>query len=122
MTIRKIGLTAALIAIAVAALPALAGASGGTAAKVSIQAQQGGFFGYVHSSKQSCESGRRVVLFKQKGDTQRRGVDTKIGTDIAQPNGPDSMWSINTKRRGDFYAYVSKTSNCKAAYSRTISN
>ena len=89
----------AVLAVAVAAVMAVAAvAYAGTSTSVSIEAQQGGFFGYVHSSKGSCEAGRKVKLYKHK-----KSGDVKIGTDIAQPNGPDSMWSINTDLSGKFF-------------------
>ena len=104
---------AAVVAVAGAlALPALAGAAG---TSVSIEAQQGGFFGYVHSSKQSCELNRQVSLYKVKN-----GTDRLVGTDTAQPNGPDSMWSINTNKPGSFYAQVAQKGNCAAATSPVV--
>jgi hypothetical protein len=91
--------------------------------KVTIEAQQGGFFGYVHTKKsasEKCENGRKVVLYKQKGSEQKPRQDTKIGTDIAQPNGPDSMWSINTNKSGKFYAKAPKKPGCAAGFSDTV--
>ncbi len=108
---------AAVLAVAVAAVMATAAvAVAGTSTSVSIEAQQGGFFGYVHSSKGSCEAGRKVKLFKQK----RHGRKVKVGTDIAQPNGPDSMWSINTDLSGKFYVKVPASGNCDKAVSETV--
>ena len=96
-------------------------ATGGIPTKVTIQAQQGGFFGYVHSSKQNpCELNRKVKLFKQTGAQQKPHADMLVGTDIAQPNGPDSMWSINTNAQGNFYARTPATSTCAAGTSKTI--
>jgi len=91
-----------------------------TGAKVSIEAQQGGFFGYVKSKKESCESGRKVTLLKQTGRRRNVRRDQKIGSDIAQPDGPDSMWAINTDEEGKFYAYVKATKNCGKAFSNTV--
>ncbi len=112
----KIKMFLAVTAIAISgALATQASAANLTPTEVTIQAQSGGdFFGYVHSSDQSCESGRKVTLFKLEGSSPDRNVDTKIGSDIAQPNGPDSMWSTgNTgQRKGKFYARVAKTSEC----------
>jgi hypothetical protein len=110
------------VALGLCAAVAAAGVAFAVAAdtQVTIQAQVGGFFGFVHSPKQSCESGRKVALFKQKGAQQNLSQDTKIGTDIAQPNGPDSQWSINTNQPGLFYAHVGRTSVCKADFSRTV--
>src|SRR5438309_11571044 len=102
------------------ALIGTAGASSGSATTVTIQAQQGGFFGYVKSSHQKCEAGRKVVLFKQTGSVPNRSQDIKIGSDIAQPNGPHSMWSINTNKSGRFYAHVGATPGCQPAFSKTV--
>ena len=110
-------------ALAVCGVVAMAGIALADAArtKVTIEAQSGGFFGYVHSSRQErCENGRNVGLFKQHGDHHRLRHDTKIGTDTAQPNGPDSMWSINTDKQGRFYAHVGKKPGCKSDFSKTV--
>jgi hypothetical protein len=104
---------AATAALAIGAGTAIAGTS---STSVSIEAQSIGFFGYVHSSKSSCESGRRVKLYKVK----RHAKDPKVGSDIAQPNGPDSMWSINTDLSGKFYAKVPATDKCDKAVSDTV--
>jgi len=113
-----------LIVIAVIALCGVVFAgtaiAGGTRTNVSIEAQQGGFFGFVSSKKQKCEAGRKVVLYKQKGGEQQPREDKKIGHDIAQPNGPDSMWSINTDKSGKFYAKAVETSSCHKAFSETV--
>jgi hypothetical protein len=104
---------AAVLAVAGAlAVPALAGAA---QSDVSIQAEQGGFFGYVHSPKQNCELNRTVELFKV-----RAGDDKLIGTDTAQPNGPDSQWFVNTNKPGSFYAHIAKKGNCAAATSPVV--
>ena len=110
-------------ALAVCGVVAMAGIALADAArtKVTIEAQSGGFFGYVHSSRQErCENGRNVGLFKQQGDHHRLRHDTKIGTDTAQPNGPDSMWSINTDKQGRFYAHVGRKPGCKSDFSKTV--
>ena len=108
---------AAVLAVAVVAVMAIASvAFAGTKTSVSIEAQQGGFFGYVHSPKQDpCELNRKVKLYKVK-----RSGDVKVGTDIAQPNGPDSQWSINTDLSGKFYAKVPATDKCDKAVSDTV--
>lgn len=117
---RKLFATVAVAALATAmALAAIALA--GTATKVTIEAQQGGFFGFVHSSKQDpCELNRKVKLYKQTGSVQKPHADTLIGTDIAQPNGPDSQWSINTGKSGKFYARTPAKGICDAGASKTI--
>jgi hypothetical protein len=118
---RKLSIATAIVAVcAPIALAGTAGASGGVATTVTIQAQQGGFFGYVMSHDQKCEAGRKVVLFKQTGSAHKPSQDIKIGSDIAQPNGPHSMWSINTNTSGRFYAHVRATVGCQAAFSKTV--
>jgi len=120
-TTHKLAATVLAVAsLGVASLGAAGSAEAATGAEVSIEAQQGGFFGNVHSSKGSCESGRKVVLFKQKGKRRNSRKDSKIGSDIAQPNGPDSMWSINTERQGKFYAVAKATKECKESVSKTV--
>ncbi len=121
MNFRKLSIATAIVAVCgLVALAGTAGASGGAATTVTIQAQQGGFFGYVISHNQNCEAGRKVVLFKQTGSVPKPSQDIKIGSDIAQPNGPHSMWSINTNKSGRFYAHVRATSGCQAAFSKTV--
>ena len=88
-------LIAAVLAVTVCGALTFAGiaVASGANTRVTIQAQQGGFFGFVHTKKsasEKCENGRKVILYKQKGSEQKPRDDTKIGTDIAQPNGPDS--------------------------------
>jgi hypothetical protein len=112
---RLTGLVAAMAATAALAI-GVGAALAATPTSVSIEAQQGGFFGYVHSPRQDpCELNRKVKLFKVK-----RSGDVKVGTDIAQPNGPDSMWSINTDLSGKFYAKVPATDKCDKARSDTV--
>jgi hypothetical protein len=108
--IRRTALAAAAVLCVGGALAAPAMAA--TPTTVSIQAEQGGFFGYVHSSKQKCELNRTVELHKRNGEL--------IGTDLAQPNGPDSQWFVNTGRSGKFYAYVPATGSCAAATSPLV--
>ncbi|SRR6266487_6547577 len=118
---RKMLLATATVAALTMALALAAVALAGTATKVTIEAQQGGFFGFVHSSKQDpCELNRKVKLYKQKGSEQKPHTDRLIGTDIAQPNGPDSQWSINTDKSGKFYARTPAKGICDRGASKTI--
>jgi hypothetical protein len=119
-TFGPVGLAGVVAACAFMALPAVASAASTT--RVTIQAEQGGFFGLVKSVNHSCESGRKVTVYKQKGSTHNLRADTKIRADIAQPNGPHSMWSINTTKTGKFYAHVNSTSRCTSAYSKTVNS
>ncbi len=119
-TLGPVGLAGVLAVCALMALPAFASAASTT--RLTIEAEQGGFFGLVKSINRSCESGRKVTVYKQKGRTHNLRADTKIRADIAQPNGPHSMWSIRTAKTGKFYAHVNGTSRCTSAYSKTVNS
>jgi hypothetical protein len=116
-----IALAACLLAAAALAVPAVAG--GGAKTKVTIQAESGGFFGFVKSSNpDKCANGRKVKLYKQLGSEQDPHNDQKVGSDIAQPNGDGYMWSTgNTgSHGGKFYARAGRIKGCKADNSPTI--
>lgn len=104
---------ALLAAAGILAVPAMSAAA--TPTSVSIEPEIGGFFGYVHSSKQKCELNRTVKLYKVK-----HGHKTLIGKDLAQPNGPDSQWFVNTNLNGKFYAHVGKAPGCAPANSPIV--
>ena len=105
--------TGAVAAVALAAGLVAPATSSAAATTVTIEAQVGGFFGYVSSSDQNCEYNRTVTLYKVKGN----GKLKPVGSDLAQPNGPDSMYSINTYKKGKFVAKVPAMGSCSAATS-----
>jgi hypothetical protein len=118
--------TKLLIATAAIAISGIA-TSGATAAgkastDVTIKGQNGDYYGYVHSSKSSCESDRKVNVFKLVGQSPDPSADQKIGSDTSQPNGPDGMWSIGNSgyKKGKFYAQVKKNTECKGDLSPVI--
>jgi len=90
--------------------------------KVSIKAESGGFFGYVKSDKQKCANGRKVTLYKLKGNGYDPKNDKKIGSDIAQANGDKYMWSTGNTgyMKGHFYAFAKKKKGCAAGFSKAI--
>ena len=112
----KIRNSIATLATAAVALTALTGtAFGATDTKVTIKGENGDFYGYVKSADPDCASERKVVLFRN---------GEKIGSDISEAtNGNKSMWSTGNSgyKTGDFYAKAKKTSDCKAATSKTLS-
>lgn len=118
----KFGIALTTLAVTVTAFAGAADAS--STSTVSILGQNGDYYGYVHSSDAThCESNRKVVVYKQLGTAQAPKTDQKIGTDIAQPNGPDAMWSIGNSgyKSGKFYAKAAKVPGfCKAVTSATI--
>lgn len=116
----------ALVVAAVATTGALGvggGAQAATSAKVTIKGNNGDYYGYVKSSKSSCENGRKVKVYKLKGSKPKPKNDKLIGSDIAQPNGPHSMWSIGNSgyKHGEFYARATPTKKCSKAVSKVIS-
>jgi hypothetical protein len=111
---QRIPLALALAATASAALagPALAAR---TSTKVSIQKEQDGVSGFVLSSKTSCHSGRKVVVYRKVG-----GPDKKAGSDVAQPNGDGSQYKVSLTRSGKYYAVVKGTKSCAGAKSKIV--
>ena len=61
-----------------------------------------------------------MTLYAVTGRTRSLLRDRRIGTDYAQPNGPDSMWSVDTDEDCRFYAYVKATGACAAAFSPIV--
>jgi hypothetical protein len=113
--LRRAGI-AALAALSLGVgLLAPATSSAATETAVTISPQAGGFFGEVSSGDDNCELNRDVTLFKVK----KKGLKP-IGTDVAQPNGTASMWSINTNKKGRFVAKVPATADCLAASSSIV--
>lgn len=91
--------------------------------EVTIQGTGGDYYGYVKSTDEdNCESGRKVTVFKMLGSSPDRHVDQKIGSDTAQANGPDAMWSIGNSgyKKGKFYARTGKTPYCAGDISPVI--
>ena len=120
---KRTTISIALAIAAVCGLMAFAGSAGAaTATKVTIKHQSIGFFGFVKSDKQKCANGRKVTLYKMKGDNPKPRDDAKLGDDIAQPNGDGYMWSINTNaHRGDFYARAKAIPGCDQDISKVVS-
>ena len=119
--------TRILIATAAVAISGAFATGASAAAKadteVTIKGTNGDYYGYVKSSDSDCESDRKVNVYKMVGQSPDRGADLKIGSDTAQPNGPDGMWSIGNSgyKKGKFYAHAPKTSECKGDTSPVIS-
>jgi hypothetical protein len=119
-----------LIAVAVAAVAggaafttAAADAADRAPTKVTIQAESGGFFGYVKSDDPAtCAEDRKVVVYEMLGSTPSPSTDTKVATDNASLNGTKYQWSIGNPglREGFFYAKAVRTAECKADLSRVL--
>ena len=115
-----------LIATAAVAISGFAASSAIAAEKapteVTIKGTEGDYYGYVKSPDSDCESDRKVNVYKMLGQSPDRQTDLKIGSDIAQPNGPDGMWSIGNSgyKKGKFYAHAPRTTECKGDLSPVI--
>jgi hypothetical protein len=122
---RKTRIATAIAALAISVTAFAGVASAGSQSTVSITGDNGDYYGYVHSSDPThCENDRKVTVFKQLGSVQDPHTDQKIGTDTAEPNGPDAMWSIGNSgyKTGKFYAKAAKVPGyCKSTTSPTIS-
>jgi hypothetical protein len=114
----------ATVAVAVTGAFATAAAAPLADTTVTIKGQDGDYHGYVKSADQNhCEGGRKVSVFKMLGTSPAPKIDQKIGSDSAEPNGPDAMWSIGNSgyKHGDFYARVRGTDYCQGDLSPVIS-
>jgi hypothetical protein len=119
---RSIGIAVALAACAMLVVGGSALARGKAETKVKIKTESGGFYGYVKSDKEKCANGRKVTLYKQKGNNPNPKKDEKIGSDIAQANGTKYMWSTGNTgfSKGYFYAYAKRIKGCKAGTSKSV--
>ena len=120
--IRSLALGLAASALALTGLAGTAGAASPAPTKVLIQAESGGFFGYVKSPKLACKSNRTVILFRQLGSTQRPASDEQVGMDLAQPNNEGYEWNMGNPglHTGRYYARAVRTPGCLAANSVTL--
>src|SRR3712207_5392663 len=107
-----------VLAAAVAALALASATVAGDAPKdkITISAQEGGFSGFVISSRERCQNGRKVTLYKRKPGKRSPRRDKKVGSDIATPNGDGAQWRIEITSPGKYYAYAKK-SGCKTLIS-----
>jgi hypothetical protein len=120
--LRYVAVAVAATAVALTGLAGTASAAGKAPTKVLIQAESGGFFGYVKSPKLECKSERTVVLYKQLGSKQRPASDEEVGMDTAQANNEGYEWNMGNPglHSGRYYARALPTPFCKAANSVTL--
>jgi hypothetical protein len=110
---RKTRAVLAAVAATAVAVTGLAGtADAATKSKVTIQAEAGGFHGYVKSSKPSCVANRTVKVYNAK-------TGQAILTDTTEDDG---QWDTGNPgiRTGSYFAKVTKSPGCKAATSKTV--
>ena len=115
--------SALVIAVGAAVIvTGIAGAGTRASTTVTIQTENGDFWGYVDSSRPlRCAKDRKIVLFKQAGSEQDPSIDQKVGSDTASLQGDRYMWSTgNTGQFGKFYARAKRTADCKGDSSPTV--
>ena len=121
----KIRNSLAALAVTVTALSGFAGmasAAGPAPTKVLIEAESGGFFGYVKSPKLRCKNERNVVLYKQLGHKQDPRHDQRVGMDTSEANGDGYQWNMGNPglHSGRYYARATRTPHCLPANSVTL--
>ncbi len=89
---------------------------------VTIVGPQGDFEGEIHSDSKACLGGRKVKVYKQSGKERSPADDMVIASDTSERQGAIGVWSVGNTgfKSGRFYAKVSKTAECRAAFSPTI--
>jgi hypothetical protein len=103
------------------ALPSAAGAAARSG--VTLKAPDGGFKGWVFSTKPGkCADGRTVTLFKEKGKKPNPKRDVNVyQTQAFKQNGKYKWLSTGYDfHRGHFYARVPATPACQADNSKTV--
>jgi hypothetical protein len=87
--------------------------------KITISNEDEEFTGSLSSSKASCESDRKVTLFKVTTTPGGTKVtkSTKVGSDVANEDGD---WTVKSGKTGKFRAKVKANSKCGAATSKII--
>jgi hypothetical protein len=91
--------------------------------KVTINTENGDFFGKVKSPRlHRCADNRTVKVFKQRGRHQHPRTDTKIASDTSELHGDHGEWSTGNTgvSSGKYYARAGRTPRCKADSSRTV--
>lgn len=124
---RKTNFRTTIAVLAVSAL-ALAGLGGTAAAaapaptKVVIQAESGGFYGFLKSAKLECKSERTVVLYQQLGAKQKPRTDLRVGMDTSGTADNGYEWNMGNPglRSGRYYARAVATPNCPGVNSITL--
>jgi hypothetical protein len=125
VTPKLLSLVAAAALVAGLAAPGPAAAVAGRRAEttVTIQTQNGEFWGYLYSPRpRRCANGRTVVLYKQVGTVQDPSVDKRMASDVSSLSGTRYKWSTGTTglRHGRYYARVKRTPYCQGDTSDTV--
>jgi hypothetical protein len=78
--------------------------------------------GKIFSSSKSCLGNRTVIVFMQKGTTQKPATDKKMDTTKSQRVGDHGIWDMGNPgfpHHKKYYAEATAKTGCKAAFSKT---
>lgn len=120
--IRFIALAVAATALALTGLAGTASAAAKAPTTVLIQAESGGFFGYLKSPKLACKSERSIVIFKQLGSRQSPASDERVDMTVSGTKDEGYEWNLGNPglHSGRYYARALPTPFCEAANSVTL--
>jgi hypothetical protein len=112
----------ALAACGALGLTGVASAGGGSGANTTVTIKGGGeISGTVKSPKpRRCAKGRKVIVYRQKGNQQNPSNDDKVTTDEAERNNGEYQWNAGNPGDGDYYARARKIDGCQGDFSRTV--
>lgn len=114
-------LSAALVVGCLVLATGGAGAAGAAKTTVTIEGSNGDFQGEIFGVRE-CRGGRKVKVYKQAGTEQSPRDDLLIASDTSERQGKVGVWSVGNTgyKKGRFYARVTKTPDCRGAFSETI--
>lgn len=78
--------------------------------------------GKIFSARKSCLGNRKVIVFKQKGSTQKPATDKKMDTTTSERVGDHGIWDMGNPgfpQHKKYYAEATAKTGCKAAFSKT---
>ena len=116
MSIRRLAVLTALVALAFAAFtPALAPGAGKNSTRIVVSVRFPAFHGKLKSPRQGCLGSRKMKMYRERG-----GKKELLGRDTSEDNG---KWAIPVGKNlssGAYYATVAKRGKCKAAKSKVL--
>lgn len=99
------------------------GGSSSAATTVTIEPWPGGVLGEVVSPDSArCADGRRVVVYRQRGEQRDPAGDERVGADTAAAGlGGSFGWTVELDGNGPYYAQVKPRKGCREALSPVVS-
>jgi hypothetical protein len=77
------------------------------------------FSGKIKSSKQKCLGGRKVIVYRLRGNGYDPEHDAKIAKDTSEVVGNHGEWSVGNTGAGPgaYYAFAKRSPGCKIGFS-----